>query len=104
MSDAVLVALITSGLTLIGVIITVIRTNRQTLTNFELSQKDLLHKLELQQKVAQEVTNTKIDNLSAEVHEHNNFAKRVPVIEQRITTLEAQVGVIQSNAAYSHRS
>jgi hypothetical protein len=33
-------------------------------------------------KVAQAVTNTKLDNLAAEVHTHNNFAQRIPTLEQ----------------------
>lgn len=103
MSDAVLVAIISGILTLIGVVITVLATNKRTQTSFETAQRELFHQLELQQKVAQEVTNTKIDQLSAEVHEHNNFARRVPVLEQRIDTLEGQFTVIQNNAAYSHR-
>jgi hypothetical protein len=33
---------------------------------------------------AQAVTDTRLDELTREVHEHNNFAHRVPVLEEQI--------------------
>lgn len=33
---------------------------------------------------SQAVTETRLDELTREVREHNNFAKRVPVIEEQI--------------------
>lgn len=42
--------------------------------------KDIDHKLETQQAVI----NTKIDELTREVREHNNFARRMPVVEEQI--------------------
>ena len=51
----------------------------------------MLHQMEIQQinikaelKEAQAVTDTKITELTREVREHNNFARRVPVIEEQI--------------------
>ncbi len=35
-------------------------------------------------ETAQAVTNTKIDALTREVREHNNFARRVPVLEEQM--------------------
>lgn len=76
MDNNVLVALIaaaaslfTGVLTLIGVIL----TSRQ-------QARDIDHKLDKQQAV----TNTKLDELTREVREHNNFAKRVPVLEEQM--------------------
>lgn len=69
MSDAIIVALITGGLSLLGVIITSRR-----------SARDMEHKLELRQAV----TDTKIEELTREVRAHNNFAQRMPVVEQEI--------------------
>lgn len=54
-------------LTLIGVVITNNKANRE-----------IEHKLE----TAQAVTETRIDELTREVREHNNFARRVPVVEE----------------------
>ncbi|MBQ8617668.1 MAG: hypothetical protein IJ418_09150 [Clostridia bacterium] len=62
-------SLFTGVLTLIGVIL----TSRQ-------QARDIDHKLDKQQAV----TNTKLDELTREVREHNNFAKRVPVLEEQM--------------------
>lgn len=69
MTEAIIVALITGGLSLLGVII----TSRQT-------SKDMEAKLEKQQAV----TETKLAELTREVRLHNNFAQRVPVLEEQI--------------------
>ena len=80
MSDAVMVALITGGLTLIGTIITVLATS---------------HRNSEQLKIAQAITDTKIDVLTREVREHNNFAQRIPVVENDIKTLYKQIEKIK---------
>lgn len=67
--ESIIVALITGGLSLIGVIITT-RNNSK--------------RMEQQLQTAQAVTDTKIDELTREVREHNNFARRMPVLEERI--------------------
>ena len=69
MTEAIIVALITGGLSLLGVLITSSKTTR-----------DVTAKLDKQQAV----TDTKLDELTREVREHNNFAKRVPVLEKLV--------------------
>lgn len=56
------------------------------------------NKMQNDMKVAQAVTDTKLDNLAAEVHTHNNFAQRIPTLEQqqvstnrRLKTLEEAI-------------
>lgn len=39
----------------------------------------------------QAVTDTKLEDLTREVREHNNFAKRMPVVEEAIKNLEEKV-------------
>ena len=56
--NEIIVALITGGITLVGVMIS--------------NQK------------SQAVTETKIEELTREVREHNNFARRVPVLEEQM--------------------
>lgn len=73
MTEAIAVALITGGLSLIGVIVTVRASNRKTTDT-------VTHKLEL----SQAVTDTKIEELTREVRAHNNFAIRIPVLEEQI--------------------
>ena len=56
--NEIIVALVTGGVTLVGVLIS--------------NQK------------AQAVTETKLEELTREVREHNNFARRVPVLEEQM--------------------
>ena len=83
MSEAILVALITGGLSLIGVVATCIATAKKN---------------ENALRISQAVTDTKIDELTREVREHNGFARRMPVVEEqikvinhRLTDLEREV-------------
>ena len=69
MTEAVLVALITGGLSLSGVVVTCLATARK-------SEKNTA--------VAQAVTDTKIQELTREVRLHNGFAQRLPVVEEQI--------------------
>ncbi len=65
MTETIICALITGGLTLMGVLIA---NSKQ-----------------------QAITDTKLDELTREVREHNNFAQRVPVIEEQIKVLNHRV-------------
>ena len=76
MSEAIVVALITGAVSLIGTIITVILTNNKTVQEMRISQA---------------ITDTKIDELTREVRSHNNFAHRMPVVEEQIKTLDGRV-------------
>ena len=72
MSEAVIVALITGGLSLAGVVITCMATAKKNETTM---------------KVSQAVTDTKIDELTREVRLHNGFAQRIPVVEEQIKVI-----------------
>ena len=69
MSEAIIVAIITGGLSLIGSIV----SNNRTAQSMDA-------KLDKQQAV----TETKLEELAREVQMHNNFARRVPVLEEQI--------------------
>ena len=73
MSEAIIVAIITGGLSLIGVIV----SNNRTAQSMD---KSMDAKLDKQQAV----TETKLEELAREVRAHNNFAQRVPVLEEQI--------------------
>ena len=76
MTEAVIVALITGGLSVLGVIITNIGSNR---------------KIEDALSTSQAVTDCKIEELTREVREHNNFARRMPVVEQQIVDIKKDI-------------
>lgn len=65
-------SVITGVLSLAGVIITCIFTNRKNLAAI---------------KISQAVTETKIEELTREVRAHNNFAQRMPVVEEQIKAI-----------------
>ena len=67
--ENIIVAIITGGLALAGVVITTMSGNRRVQTQLEKHQA---------------VTDTKIDELTREVREHNGFARRVPVLEEQM--------------------
>lgn len=82
MLESIIVALITSGVSLTGVVVTVIAENRKTTAKMEVNQA---------------VTDTKIEELTREVREHNNFAIRMPVVEEQIKNLDTRISVIEAS-------
>ena len=72
MSEAIVVALITGGLSLVGVVTTCLATAKK-------SEKAI--------EVSQAVMKTELAELTREVREHNNFAKRMPVVEEQIKVI-----------------
>lgn len=68
----IIIAVITGGLSLLGVVITNLNSNRR-----------IEHKIQ----TAQAVTDTKVEELTREVREHNNFARRMPVVEEQIKVI-----------------
>lgn len=81
MSDAVAVAIISGGLALLGVIITSISTSRNVTAQLERNQA---------------VIDTKIEELTREVRLHNNFAERIPVMEQKIKVINHRIDDLEN--------
>lgn len=79
--ENIIVAIITGGLALIGVIISNVSSNRR---------------VEASLKTAQAVTDTKIEELTREVREHNNFAKRMPIVENELQHITSDIKTLQS--------
>jgi len=78
-------------ITALGSLIAVIVTNRA-------NNEKMLHQMEINQErmkaeveKAQAVTDTKIQELTREVREHNNFAKRMPVLEEKISVANHRI-------------
>lgn len=65
MSETIITAIITGALTLLGVLV----SNSKT----------------------QAVTATRLDELTREVREHNNFARRMPVVEEQIKVINHRI-------------
>lgn len=80
MSEAILVALITGGLSLAGVVITCQVTAKKS---------------EKAAAVAQAITDTKIDELTREVRLHNGFAEKIPVMQEQIKVINHRIGDLE---------
>lgn len=76
MTESIVVAIITGVLTLVGTVITVLSANRKTISSLEIQQAK---------------TDQKIENLTQEVQKHNNFAERMPVVEEQIKTINEKL-------------
>lgn len=55
------------------------------------SNKKLVNDLKIEVTKNQAITDTKIEELTREVREHNNFAKRMPVVENEITHIKDDI-------------
>ena len=73
--DAIVVALISGAVTLLGVLIANSRS--------------------------QAVTETKLDELTREVREHNNFARRMPVVEEQIKVINHRIGDLDQDRFFA---
>ena len=69
MTESIIAALITGGLTLMGVLAA---NNKQ-----------------------QAITDTKLDELTREVREHNDFARRVPVVEEQTKVMNHRISELE---------
>lgn len=80
MMETVLAALITGALSLAGVVVTNFAANIRISRNLE---------------KAQAVTDAKIEELTREVREHNNFARRVPVLEEKAKVADHRISDLE---------
>ena len=70
--NEIIVAIITGGIALVGVLL----ANQKT----------------------QAVMETRIDELTREVREHNNFARRMPVVEEQIKVINHRIQDLEEAA------
>ena len=82
--SGVLVPVLTGLLTLVGVCVTAWAGARQTR---DVGQNQLM--------TAQAVTDCKLEQLAAEVRRHNDFARRMPVVEEQIRNLTRRVEEVE---------
>lgn len=74
--EAILAALVSGGLALVGVVITVTASQRKTENTI---------------KTDMAVMRSEITNLRKEVEKHNNFAARIPALEVKEQACEAAI-------------
>lgn len=76
MSSTVLSSLITGILSLVGVMLSNLLSDR---------------KREIAIRTSQAITDTKLEELAREVREHNGFARRMPVVEEQIKVINHRI-------------
>lgn len=76
--ETIISSAITAVFALIGVIITSNQSSR---------------KIEKKLEIHQAVTDQKIEDLTREVREHNNFAKRMPALEQKVAGMDEKINI-----------
>lgn len=74
MTEAIIVAVVTGLFSFFGIVV----SNRKT----------------------QAVTETKIEELTREVREHNNFARRMPVVEEQIKVINHRISDLENGQAH----
>ena len=82
MNESIIVALVTAGAAILS---NVVLSNKNS--------REIDHKLETHQAV----TDTKLEELTREVREHNNFARRMPVLEEKITVANHRIADLEAN-------
>lgn len=78
--EGIIAAVITGVFSLVGIIVTVNKSNAKLMTE-----------LKAEQQKAQAVTDLRLDELTREVREHNNFAKRMPVVENEVQWIKEKI-------------
>lgn len=88
MSDAIIVALITGGISLFGTVLTIVLTNRNQ-----------------QQKIDNKITaiETKMENMQGDIHSHNRYAQmfseNIPAIKQHMSDIDRRLDNIERRTA-----
>lgn len=88
MSDAIMVALITGGISLFGTVLTIVLTNRTQ-----------------QQKIDNKITaiETKMENMQEDIHSHNRYAQmfseNIPAIKQHMSDIDRRLDNIERRTA-----
>ena len=83
--EAVIAAAITGAFSVPGIVISNAKSNQK-----------MESKIEQQLNTAQAVTDCKIEELTREVREHNNFAKRVPVLEEQVKVANHRIADLEN--------
>ena len=81
MSDAVIVGVLTALASIIAAVLT---------------SKATQNKVQQELHEQNAVQNVKIDHLTEEVRNHNNFARRMPVVEEQIITLQREMKEVKA--------
>lgn len=88
MSEAIIVAIITGVCAIVAQLIISKKSSEELYTKLDKNSELADARIDAKLDRHQAVTDTKIEELTREVREHNNFARRVPVLEEKVANLE----------------
>lgn len=95
MSDAVIVALITVGANLVVTLASAAVQSKSVLEKIRAESELSDAKLDAKLEKFTAVTDQKIEELTREVRKHNNFAERIPVLEEKISVANHRIGDLE---------
>jgi chaperonin cofactor prefoldin len=99
MSDAVIVAIITGVFAVLGQLLISKSSAKDLYTKLDKQSELADQNLKAELKRYQDVTDTKIEELTREVRSHNNFAERIPVMEAEEKRLNERIKALESKTA-----
>lgn len=91
MDPGIIVAIITGVLSLVGVIFTSVSNRKKISADFQRNAELADARLDSQIKVI----NAHLENLGEEVRKHNSFGSRIPVLEEKIQSLERRIDKLE---------
>ena len=80
---------------LIGAIITGVMSFAGVHVTNIFSNSKVVNDIKNETQKNQAVTDTKIEELTREVREHNNFARRIPVVEEQIKNIDLRLSKLE---------
>lgn len=89
--NEIIVAIITGAFSLVGVVITCHVTSQKTKNEISRELRESHANLKQEFEVAKAITNEKIEELTRETRKHNNFAERMPVVENEIKHIKSDI-------------
>jgi hypothetical protein len=91
MSEGILIALIGFAGVIVSNIITSSNNSKKLVNEIKTENNKVVGEIKLELATYKATTDEQIKELTREVREHNNFAKRMPVVEEGIENLKEKV-------------
>ena len=108
MNEAIIVALIAGGISLVGTIITVQSNNQKIIQEMKSEISKEMHAtreeftkelsvVRVELAASKAATDTRLDDLTQEVRKHNGFADRIPRVETEIKGIKDKIEYLHKN-------
>lgn len=108
MNEAIIVALIAGGISLVGTIITVQSNNQKIIREMKSEFSKEMHEtreeftkelgvVRVELAASKAATDTRLDDLTQEVRKHNGFADRIPRVETEIKGIKDKIEYLHKN-------